>query len=58
MSKSPANSRRFVLALSVLAVTAGCAQDLDEAEKPKSQEEPIKVTIGGYYRSGFVVGQP
>ncbi|MEM7223891.1 MAG: hypothetical protein AAF495_12975 [Pseudomonadota bacterium] len=51
--------RRLAASVALVALTAACAQAPEPAasEETGSQEEPIKVTIGGYYRSGFVVGQ-
>ena len=49
--------RQLATALALVSLTAGCAQNPQpvESEQPESQEEPIKLTIGGYYRGGFVV---
>ena len=62
-------SRRLQLAAAVAAIglTAGCAQtpqsaqenqaqeDQAQEDQAKSQEEPIKVTVGGYYQGGIAV---
>ena len=50
--------RQLATALALVSLTTGCAQSPQpaESEQPESQEEPIKLTIGGYYQDSFVVG--
>lgn len=50
---------RLATTAALFVLTAGCAQAPEAADSKEtdSQEEPIKVTIGGYYQGGFVVGQ-
>ena len=53
--------RQLATAVALAALTAGCAQNPQSAqpaanETTQSQEEPIKLRLGGYYRGDFAVG--